>query len=170
MAQGLTVGLIGLTIACGRVGYDPLDRSSDAGVLLCPVECELAPTRQPSCVCLVPRTWLEALSHCEATGFTLLRIDNATQNAEIESLGNNFWLGASDSEAEGQWIWTDGDPFWTGDADGAAVGGLYNNWEATKPNNASGAENCCEFELEGFWDDTECEKIKSFVCEPVRDL
>jgi len=56
----------------------------------------------------------------------------------------NAWLGATDSNAEGEWLWVTGPEagrqFWTGGQGGTAVGGLFNDWEPGEPNNLLGED------------------------------
>jgi hypothetical protein len=52
-----------------------------------------------------------------------------------------IWLGGSDSEREGEWVWSNnGDPFWSGDFNGSPISGRYTNW-GVQPDSASGSED-----------------------------
>lgn len=42
--------------------------------------------------------------------------------------GAYAWLGANDTDTEGNFNWVDGSPFWTGGQGGSASGGAYENW------------------------------------------
>ena len=128
-----------------------------------------------------PTTWHQASAAAEAltlggnTGY-LARIDSASENEAIltavsthlspeqfaETIPDDgseaafVWLGGSDQDSEGQWVWTNnGDPFWQGDFNGAAVGGRYANW-GVQPDNAGGAEDALAMGLadwpEPFYD------------------
>ena len=90
----------------------------------------------------------------------LARIDSAEENEEIfDRLMNNtnaadfvqtsaadgggsgyVWIGASDIQTEGKWLWVrDGMQFWQGNSTGSAVGALYNNW-GNEPDDSSGQD------------------------------
>ncbi len=123
----------------------------------------------------LPATWSEAMAAAQAMTLAgdqgyLARIDSAAENQAIleavtshlspAQLANStpndgseaafVWLGGSDAEREGQWIWTNnGDLFWQGDFNGAPVNGRYNNW-GIQPDNAGGAENALAMSLAGW--------------------
>jgi hypothetical protein len=114
----------------------------------------------------LPATWHEATAAANAmtlgdhVGY-LARIDSAAENQAIleavsehlspaqraNSIPNDgsetafVWLGGSDAEREGRWIWSsNGDPFWQGNFNGSPVGGRYTNW-GVQPDNVGGVEN-----------------------------
>ena len=150
----------------------------------------------------LPATWHEATAAAKAmtlgdnTGY-LARIDSAAENQAIleavsdhlspAQLANSIpndgsetafvWLGGSDAEQEGRWIWTNnGDPFWQGDFNGSPVGGRYTSW-GIQPDNAGGAENSLAMGLAdwpapfydlgaaGQWNDLEAENSLVYVVE-----
>ena len=150
----------------------------------------------------LPATWHEANAAAEAmtlagdTGY-LARIDSAAENQAIleavsthlspAQLANSIpndgseaafvWLGGSDAEREGQWLWTNnGDLFWQGDFNGSPVGGRYTNW-GIQPDNAGGAENALAMGLAdwpkpfydlgttGQWNDLEVDNRLVYVVE-----
>ena len=159
----------------------------------------------------LPATWHEATAAAKAMTLAgdpgyLTRIDSAAENQAIleavsthlspaqraNSIPNDgseaafVWLGGSDAEREGQWIWTNnGDPFWQGDFNGSPVGGRYTNW-GIQPDNAGGAENALAMGLAdwpepfydlgetGQWNDLEAENRLLYlvefdaVAEPLR--
>ena len=108
--------------------------------------------------CGDPHDWEGAAAACVASGYTLVRIDDADENRWITDATRGFftltdwWIGASDIDVEGRWIWTDGDPVgWT-------------TWRSGEPND-SGGEDCGELGSDGQWNDTECWRLRSYVCE-----
>jgi Ca2+-binding RTX toxin-like protein len=91
------------------------------------------------------KTAAESSSFQGASGY-LVSITSAGEQAAIvdgmsQLLGPDMasvpgiWLGASDSDTEGQWRWESGPDvgtlFWTGDATGTAVNGAFQNWDST---------------------------------------
>ena len=128
-----------------------------------------------------PATWDDAKAAAEAMTLAgepgyLARIDSADENDLIlatmsarlspAQLANTIpddgseasfvWLGGSDEQREGRWVWTNnGDPFWQGDFNGQAIGGRYTNW-GIQPDNAGGNENALAMGLaawpEPFYD------------------
>jgi hypothetical protein len=63
--------------------------------------------------------------------------------------GKSAWIGLSDRETEGKWVWVDGEP-----------AGPFLNWGPGEPNNEHGQEHCVGYYSNkvGQWND--------FVCEP----
>lgn len=67
----------------------------------------------------------------------------------------NVFLGASDADNEGVWIWETGPEvgtqFWSGGAAGSAVNGEYSSWANNEP--GVGTEDYAEFYNTGLWND-----------------
>ena len=158
-----------------------------------------------------PASWDEAtataaeMSLREETGY-LARVDSAAENKVImralsahlspAQLANTIpndvseapfvWLGGSDEDREGQWLWSNnGDPFWRGNFNGKPIAGRYTNW-GVQPDNAGGAENALAMGLAnwpapfydlgstGQWNDLEADNRLLYlvefdtVAEPLR--
>ncbi len=118
-------------------------------------------------LCEKANTTSAAETICEGlgSGWTLTRINGATENAYIDGfIGNDLWIGGSDAAVEGVWRWRDGVQFWQGDDTGTPVGGLYTNWD---PNEPSGGvtESCARQKNGGLWEDRKCTDNEKFVCE-----
>ncbi|MBZ0117996.1 MAG: C-type lectin domain-containing protein [Sandaracinaceae bacterium] len=112
-------------------------------------------------------TWQTAAERCAAqTGYSLVRIDSAEENRFIDMetgalMGtSDWWIGATDSAAEGTWVWTDG------------TTATYTNFESDQPNGGAG-QNCAEIDpsttgatgTAGGWNDQECGTDQPYVCE-----
>jgi hypothetical protein len=85
----------------------------------------------------------------------LASIDDADENAFALSVRGGLitWLGATDRELEGTFVWRDGRPV------------VYSSWEAGEPNDLGGNEECVELRELGRWNDEECSRGRSFLCE-----
>ncbi|MDA7595381.1 Ig-like domain-containing protein [Luminiphilus sp.] len=149
-----------------------------------------------------PASWDEATANAadmslgEEAGY-LARIDSAAENKAIVSalsthlspaqLANTIpndvseapfiWLGGSDEDQEGQWLWSNnGDPFWRGNFNGKPVAGRYTNW-GVQPDNAGGAENALamglanwpapfyDLGITGQWNDLEADNLLLYLVE-----
>jgi len=125
--------------------------------------------------CPTLSSWTNADADCASKGMRLARIDDASENdwvqatafAGIAAISSNYWtwIGATDQAVLGQWTWTDGALFWIGGTNGSAQGGLYNNWVGGAPGANASAGTCGIFQHAGFWQDWDCTKLQSYVCE-----
>lgn len=127
---------------------------------------------------------------CANQDMTLVQIDSAEENqavvaavqeifedlAEPNGKQAGFWTSGSDSEYEGDWVWTSSDmAFWSGDENGEPTDGAYVNWGEGKPNNAVStwqSEDCLVIYIESgedgataSWNDLPCADPYSYVCE-----
>lgn len=68
--------------------------------------------------------------------------------------GDKFWLGGSDIESEGEFVWTNGQSL-----------GPQFPWPLTQPDNADDVEDCLMWGLEGAFNDDPCDMPQKFVCE-----
>jgi Lectin C-type domain len=125
--------------------------------------------------------WLQAQEQCQAhgVGWDLATILNDATNQFISTLGiDEGWIGASDVQLEGDWVWVgEGTAFWRGPGStGAALDGAYESWLGDEPNGELDSA-CARFVTVALgarlaapaWADLECEKSLGFVCEgPAR--
>ena len=88
-------------------------------------------------------TWHEAKAKCEAIGGHLAIVTSDAEsnfvNTSISEAGlKAAWLGATDEQAEGRWLWVDGTVMWV---NGRAMG--YTNWHESgqQPNNKGDGEH-----------------------------
>lgn len=137
-----------------------------------------APDGRSYMSCTEPRTWTEARRACVLARQDLVVIDNPAENDLLRSLGD-VWIGATDLNSEGTWLALyPGDPART---DGRPL--TYFNWGGGEPNNTqrcttgetvtacppglSVDEDCASMRVDGFWNDSECNGLHPFVCEPL---
>ena len=84
--------------------------------------------------------------------------ENDFLSATAASLNTDrWWMGFSDQNQEGVWVWSDGSP------------PSYSNWEptTTEPNGGT-SENCGQllrFYPAYTWNDEPCDQPLRFVCE-----
>ncbi|HEY9618861.1 MAG TPA: lectin-like protein [Crinalium sp.] len=97
-------------------------------------------------------SWETAKTTAESRNFFGLQgyLATITSPAENQFLVKNFqqdgWIGASDTQQEGDWQWATGPEtgtlFWRGQGQaGSALNGAYTNWMPTEPNNFNGSEH-----------------------------
>uniref|UniRef100_UPI003D9E6012 ladderlectin-like n=1 Tax=Halichoeres trimaculatus TaxID=147232 RepID=UPI003D9E6012 len=85
------------------------------------------------------KTWALAERHCQALGGNLASVHNDAEDSFIKELihmvTNEFprtWIGGSDAQQEGIWLWSDGSRF------------TFTNWCSGQPNNLSWRQHCIE--------------------------
>jgi Ig-like domain CHU_C associated len=103
------------------------------------------------------KTAAEARTYFGLQGYLTTLTCAEENNFAFKSIAKKGWIGASDAALEGDWYWLTGPEtgtlFYKGQSPtGAAVGGLYNNWDSGEPNN-SGSENYAHFTATGKWND-----------------
>ena len=73
-------------------------------------------------------TWTEASEYCTAQGGHLMTITSAEEQAILQDLGlksgTNYWIGGTDSKAEGRWKWVTGEKW------------VYTEWADGEPDNS----------------------------------
>ncbi len=163
---------------------DGLDNNCDDAVDeddACPLGCSGATyLDQAYMFCTLPADRAEAAAQCAARDMTLVRVDSLgendflweTMNDLLMGIQTDMYIGGTDAENEGHWLWPDGTEFWNGEADGMAVDGAFEHWALGAPNNQSANfqdENCAVIRLdnaEGAWGDGSCYVVLPFACEP----
>lgn len=113
-------------------------------------------------LCEGPKTWDEARAFCKARGADLVVVESEEENEFLTASGlPATWIGLSDTETEGTFLWVDGD------APASAF------WNADEPNDSGGAEDCAGIftsgDSAGTWNDFDCSSERAFVCEDVID-
>ncbi|XP_042560648.1 CD209 antigen-like protein E [Clupea harengus] len=112
------------------------------------------------------KTWSQSRDHCITLGGHLAIVNSQEEQYFLSkrAIEDFYWMGLSDLETEGQWIWVDstetGAVFWKKGSDGQ---GEPDNWKKEDP----AGENCALFTKSGHWLDNSCKKRHTFVCETV---
>ena len=113
---------------------------------------------------LDPSSWQDAQNLAEAFGGNLVSINS---REEQEFIYENFivndnskdigkWIGFTDKDQEGNWVWTDGSTT------------TYSNWNIGEPNNSRGSEDYGiiygndDPRVAGLWNDTH-----SLITDPL---
>ncbi len=118
-----------------------------------------------------PMTWEEGRDLALSWGGYLVTIDDAEENAWIFTtfgvVGNNFFLGGNDIDAEGTWVWAENSAnFWVGASGGAVVAPWYANWNASEPNDHNGAEDAALlYHTSGLWNDLSSASVQRCLVE-----
>jgi hypothetical protein len=130
----------------------------------CPDNCETR-EREGSVYqfCRYAREWDGAASRCASYGYHLVKIEDALENAYVQSeamalglgstfLGGNVWIGLRQALAGGAHVWEDG------------TAPVYTAWYAGEPN---GSGQCVRMRLPdaGAWGDNGCGADAFYVCE-----
>uniref|UniRef100_A0A8C4EGW4 C-type lectin domain-containing protein n=1 Tax=Dicentrarchus labrax TaxID=13489 RepID=A0A8C4EGW4_DICLA len=130
------------------------------------------------CLCLIVScyyfstnylTWSESRDECGQKGGDLVQIDSREEQLKLREKMNfdedKFWIGLTDSEKEGTWLWVDGSPlnesltFWNGSEP--------DNWTGYDPDDA----DCVRMgEKAGApdlkcWFDESCKYTQRRICE-----
>ena len=104
-------------------------------------------------------SWGSAQGKCATMGANLPSIHSQEENVYVQSLhgGERSWLGLTDINSEGNFVWSDGSPF------------KFKHWASGQPNNY-GNEDCVH--TLGFlknhhyeWNDVNCTDCHRFTCK-----
>nr|AZS54111.1 lectin precursor 4 [Ruditapes philippinarum] len=112
-------------------------------------------------------TWAGADYMCNKMGGKLLEIETAAENAVltpiIDSMQRNYWIGLSDVQEEGVWLWM------TSNTKLSTT--KFSNWLPGEPNNANGNENCAAIThaTNGKWNDWHCNGDAFYACEQDKE-
>ncbi|XP_053407957.1 perlucin-like [Mercenaria mercenaria] len=111
----------------------------------------------------VKKPWDEAQKYCEDLGEHLADIKSEAEETFLErnvfhGYNTSIWLGATDVESEGTFVW------W----DGTNVSDFYVNWSPSQPNNYDGMEHClksAKVKDRWQWRDGKCFTKLFSLCE-----
>ncbi|MFK7885229.1 MAG: LamG-like jellyroll fold domain-containing protein, partial [Gammaproteobacteria bacterium] len=122
-------------------------------------------------------TWSDAQANAIASQVNgvsgqLVRIDSAYENAlvlDMNIASYGIFLGASDTEDEGEFRWYDGDQpgdlIWSGGAGGSAESNIYTNFNAP-PDDFGGAQDyLVQRSSDGEWDDVTNTDVNHSIIE-----
>jgi hypothetical protein len=135
----------------------------------CPTGCQcFAAGGGNYALCTAGETFREAEVFCARHGMTLTIIGDAAEDQAIRSrvtaLGTGeYWAGATDLDAEGQWMWLDTTRFWSGGATGTSL--AYQHF--APPPGGGTARSCMMVATDGTWRDIDCAYPSPLVCERV---
>ncbi|XP_063415839.1 perlucin-like [Mytilus trossulus] len=70
--------------------------------------------------------------------------------------GSEFWIGGTDIQNEGFWIWSS-----------SKTNVTFFDWMPYEPTNYGGVEHCLEINYQSSrqWNDDDCSTINRFICE-----
>lgn len=109
-------------------------------------------------LCDTPRAWPDARAFCRARGADLVVVDDNAENDFLAESGlPTMWMGLSDTQTEGTFLWVDG------------TAPSTTHWKVDEPNDHGEGEDCggmyTSGEDVGKWNDFDCSSEKAFVCE-----
>jgi len=112
-------------------------------------------------------SWPNAVTEAEALDGYLVTLNDAAENAWVWFTFVSGWIGGNDVDTEGTWEWVeDGADFWLGDETGAAVPGMYANWNTGEPNDSNNAEDYSEMRADnGRWNDLGASYTRNGIIE-----
>lgn len=89
-------------------------------------------------------------------GYLATIMSQAENEFVADRLQGDGWMGASDAAQEGVWRWV------TGPENGTLIGGNYDNWADSEPNDFGTGEDCGQFYVtNGTWNDLPCDFVLS---------
>ncbi|KAF3707143.1 C-type lectin domain family 4 member F C-type lectin superfamily member 13 [Channa argus] len=123
-----------------------------------------------------PSSWSQSREECVRRGGDLVKIDSREEQSFLEERLRNkmneaedkFWIGLTDSQEEGRWLWVDGSEldtslkFWSGKEP--------DNWKGTNEVNPDG-QDCVRMGEKGgavdlkCWFDQSCNNPHKSICE-----
>lgn len=104
-----------------------------------------------------------ARAFCQARAADLIELNDADEETwayEFVTESGSIWIGASDTDLEGDWRW----------ADGTVLSGGYTSWAEGQPNNSGAGEDCAVLHSGmGEWNDVACD-LSIFGTDPISVL
>uniref|UniRef100_A0A3Q2DR84 CD209 antigen-like protein E n=1 Tax=Cyprinodon variegatus TaxID=28743 RepID=A0A3Q2DR84_CYPVA len=103
-------------------------------------------------------TWIEGRDSCRGQGGDLVKIDSREKQNMINDK-DWFWIGLTDSEKEGSWVWVDGSPL------KERSDCSQNIWFVLKPDGQGGGPDS---EVD-CWFDGYCKQSLRSICEKIAE-
>ncbi|MGK0357836.1 MAG: hypothetical protein ACI9U2_000119 [Bradymonadia bacterium] len=143
---------------CGNGIDEDCNGVPDDG-LSCPICTPIGRADARYLVCTRRTTYRIAESICESVNAVPVKIDSANENSWLHRTARgvaaeDFWIGLTDRETEGAFVWADG----TSDE-------AYNAWAGGEPNDYGDGEDCTHFRGDARWNDTTCDGARAVICE-----
>ncbi|XP_052091346.1 C-type lectin galactose-binding isoform-like [Mytilus californianus] len=113
------------------------------------------------------KSWEDAKNHCVTIGGNLAEVKGTPEHEYILNLLSGtsslyVWIGGHHHIDSGKWIWNT-------TSDEILVPHKEWPWEKSRPDNHGGNQHCltyCHFQGLGYlWDDRECTRTNSFICD-----
>lgn len=121
--------------------------------------------------------WTDSRDKCQSFSGDLVKIESREEQDFLDgkarklmdSKSDQFWIGLTDVQTEGQWLWTDGSlldenlAFWTKNIHNSEP----DNWRVQDPDGEHCAQMGETWLINGLksWYDTSCKNKKRFICE-----
>ncbi|XP_071583171.1 LOW QUALITY PROTEIN: hepatic lectin-like [Heliangelus exortis] len=99
-------------------------------------------------------SWGEANQTCADQGAHLIIIDSEQEQDFLkENINSTYWLGVTDQQKEGSWVWTNGQE---------VTLSYFNVWKENKDRDQ---KNCGSIGPDGIWSDAKCSHPNLWICE-----
>ena len=104
--------------------------------------------------------------YCSGLGAKLAEFDSIEEEEAVHQgipRENNYWIGLTDADAEGVWLWAS-----------TSAETTYTNWANGEPNNFGGKEDCAHFYSENQnsdlkWNDYYCDRDTFYaLCQKMK--
>ncbi len=100
------------------------------------------------------KSWQEANYFCHNLGGKLVEIDSQELDDFLTSkISSDCYIGLTDLKEEGDFVWKSG------------MISDFLNWDNNQPDNYKDNENCVTIRKNGNWNDLNCSRKASFICE-----
>ncbi|XP_047434848.1 CD209 antigen-like protein E isoform X2 [Mugil cephalus] len=105
------------------------------------------------------KSWQDSRSDCQQRGADLVVINSREEQEFTRQFQKVTWIGLTDRETEGKWMWVDGTPL------------TMSFWGNGEPNSHDGNdEDCGEMKFldnENSWNDKPCDIETVWICEKL---